>query len=419
VVPVDVGPADGPPADGGSPQREKLTARMPNLDSLRGIAAIGILVSHAAYATGAVHVPFWGAWLSRLEGFVTFFFVLSGFVLFRPHVAASAGHARWPSAPQFYARRLTRIVPAYWLLVIVSFLFLVEEIPDLRTWLRHVTFTQFYPNGIFWPGVGPAWTLTVEVVFYVLMPWVALALLRRSWRPVRTVLILMMAGLVISIGWLSQVQPGRLSVLIHPMWFPTFAMAFAVGMSMAVVNIALRTGTAPGRWRVVERAAAAPWACWGIALGLLALSTTAAGPLGGIGNPNAGELVAKHLLYVSFATLLLLPVIFGRATSLHRLLSHPALRWIGTVALGLFLWHVVVIDVIAHIYGPVFGTDYLWLVVRTLAGGLVLAALSWYLVERPSQRWVQRLLARGRAPRGPQAPVPSDASGHDDARRQP
>jgi len=154
-------------------------------------------------------------------------------------------------------------------------------------------------------------------------------------------------------------------------------------------------------------------------LGLLALSTTAAGPLGGIGNPNAGELVAKHLLYVSFATLLLLPVIFGRATSLHRLLSHPALRWIGTVALGLFLWHVVVIDVIKHVYGPVWGADFLWLVVRTLAGGLVLAALSWYLVERPSQRFVQRLLARRNASRGAQAPVPAGASGHDDARRQP
>jgi peptidoglycan/LPS O-acetylase OafA/YrhL len=399
-----VEPASRPgQAPAGSAPKATVTGRIPNLDSLRGIAAFGVLTSHVAFATGAVATPFWGAWSSRFEAFVTFFFMLSGFVLSRPYVAASAGRARWPSLLQFYVRRLVRITPAYWTLVVVSFLFLTDTRPDLVTWVKHLTYTQFYPKGKLLEGVGPAWTLTVEAAFYAFLPITAFLVLRRKWRPVRAAIVLMVVGLGISIGWLSQVRPGRLSVYIHPTWFPAFAMAFAAGMTLAVANVALRTGTAPRWWSVLDRVGAAPWACWFVALGLMGLSTTAAGPLGGLGLPNAGDLIVKQLLYVGFAVFLVLPVIFGPATSQDKVLAHPVLRWVGQVSLGLFLWHIVVIDIIKIVYGPVFGANTLWVLVRTAAGGLLCAAASWYLIEKPTQRLAQRLLARRTARRAARA----------------
>jgi len=205
-----------------------LSARIPNLDSLRAIAATGILLSHVSFATALIGLPFWGAWLSRLEAFVTFFFMLSGFVLFRPYAAAHVAGGARPSMQIHFIRRVLRIVPAYWALVIVSLLFVVNEIPDAVTWVRHLTFTQFYPSGPLLAGVGPAWTLTVEVVFYLILPFAAPAVLGRRWRPVRTATILTVFGFAMSIGWLSQVRPGRLSIYIHPNWFPAFAMSFAV-----------------------------------------------------------------------------------------------------------------------------------------------------------------------------------------------
>ncbi len=373
-----------------------LSARIPNLDSLRAIAATGIVLSHVSFATGLIGLPFWGAWLSRLEAFVTFFFMLSGFVLFRPYAAAHAAGGARPSMQVHFIRRILRIVPAYWALVIVSFLFVVDEIPDVITWVRHLTFTQFYPSGRLLPGVGPAWTLTVEVVFYLVLPFAAPAVLGRRWRPVRTATILAVVGFAMSIGWLSQIRPGRLSVYIHPIWFPAFAMSFAAGMAIAAISVALRSGTAPRRWALLDHLGSAPWACWGIGLGLLGISTTpAAGPLGGIGLPTSGELIVRQLLFVAFAVCLLLPVVFGPTTSLDRMLSHPILLWIGSVSLGLFLWHLVVIETIAAIQArPLWGGETLFIFAATMAVGLVLAALSYYLIERPGQRLGQRARRR-------------------------
>ncbi len=377
---------------------------------MRGLAAAGVLVSHVAFATGAVGAPLWGGWLSRLEGFVNVFFVLSGFVLFRPYVVAAARGGAWPATGRYVIRRALRILPAYWVLVGVCLLVLLDEAPDPLTWLRHLTLGQYFVAAPFVPGVAIAWTLAVEVVFYALLPVVAFLLLRRRgvvayrrWRPGRSVAFLVVVGLAVSVGWLSQLRPGRLNVYLHTMWFPSFAMCFAVGMAMAVASVALRTSTAPRAWAVLDEIGRAPWVCWGIAAELYALSVYLAGPLGGLGIPTAGNYITKELLFLGFATLLLLPVVFGRgeavggtagsATGLGLLLSQPALRWLGTVSYGLFLWHLTVIEVIAAVDGPLWGASTGRLLLLTLAGGLVLAAASWYIVERPAQRLGERLVA--------------------------
>jgi peptidoglycan/LPS O-acetylase OafA/YrhL len=389
-----------------------LSGRIPALDSMRAIAATAIVLAHVTFATGLIGQSFWGGWFSRLEGFVNFFFVLSGFVLFRPFAAARAAGTARPSIKVHLIRRIMRIAPPYWALMVVSFLFVVDEIPDVVTWVKHLTFTQFYPSGPLLAGIGPAWTLTVEMAFYVALPFVAMAVLGRRWRPRLTVALLGIGGLGISIGWLSQIRPGRLSVYIHPIWFPSYAACFAAGMVLATVVVALRTGTAPRRWAVLDQIGSAPWACWAVALGLLGICTTpAAGPLGGIGLPTTGELVIRQMLFLAVSVCLLLPIVFGPETSLDRMLSHPTLRWVGTVSLGLFLWHVVVIDAIDAIQGPpLWGGETLFIFATTMALGLGLAALSYYLIERPSQRLAQRARHRSR----PAAPAP-----HQNADREP
>ena len=379
-----------------------LSGRIGNLDSLRGIAATGVLLSHVSFATGAIGLAFWGGWLSRLEAFVNFFFVLSGFVLFRPWATARVAGTRRPSIQTHFVRRLLRIVPTYWVLVIVCFLFVTDGIPDALTWLRHLTFTQFYPSGPLLEGVGPAWTLTVEMAFYVILPFAAIGVLGRRWRPARTAAILCLVGAAVSLGWLSQIRPGRLSVYIHPIWFPSYAICFAVGMAMATASVALSSGTAPRCWVVLGHIGSAPWACWVVAIGLLGISTTpAAGPLGGIGLPTTGEFITRQLLYLGFAVCLLLPVVFGERTSLDRVLSHPWLRWLGSVSLGLFLWHVTVIDILAVVLGrPLWGGDTLFVLAVTMTGGLGLASLSYYAIERPAQRLAKRFSPRTTAAKG-------------------
>jgi peptidoglycan/LPS O-acetylase OafA/YrhL len=86
----------------------------------------------------------------------------------------------------------------------------------------------------------------------------------------------------------------------------------------------------------------------------------------------------------------------GRASSV-RFLRSPWLAWLGTISYGIYLWHLVVLELISRQPHPrtLAAAILLWLAV--LVGAVVLGAASWYLVERPLQR---ALRARENKPRG-------------------
>ncbi len=64
--------------------------RLDSLTGLRGVAALLVVGTHAAYGTGAEDSSYLGILFSRWEIGVTIFFVLSGFLLFTPWVTAAA-----------------------------------------------------------------------------------------------------------------------------------------------------------------------------------------------------------------------------------------------------------------------------------------------------------------------------------------
>lgn len=65
--------------------------RFPLVDSLRGAALVGVIVLHASGATNALDAPGWGRSVYALSVGLTLFFVLSGFLLYRPFVAGRSG----------------------------------------------------------------------------------------------------------------------------------------------------------------------------------------------------------------------------------------------------------------------------------------------------------------------------------------
>jgi peptidoglycan/LPS O-acetylase OafA/YrhL len=190
---------------------------------------------------------------------------------------------------------------------------------------------------------------------------------------------------------------GYLGTALHTMWLPSYAIWFGAGMALATVHVALATGTAPARWRMINDLAAAPLACWGLAVGLLAIAST---PLAGprtLVAPTAGEFAVKVALYVVIAALIVMPVAFGPDNRVTAAFGGGLARWLGAISYGIFLWHPFVIDVTYLATGwPVFSGDYLTVFVITLSGALVLASMSWYALERPVQRWGGRWPARRR-----------------------
>jgi peptidoglycan/LPS O-acetylase OafA/YrhL len=92
-----------------------------------------------------------------------------------------------------------------------------------------------------------------------------------------------------------------------------------------------------------------------------------------------------------------------------RLLSAPFVAWVGTVSYGMYLWHVSWLRLLngPHLAVPGYAaglgrTAVLFL--ATTAGAIALGASSWYLVERPAQRYLGRR-------RRPERAVPAAALG--------
>ena len=97
------------------------SSRVPALTGLRAVAALLVVSTHAAFATGYLNHGYLGAVYARLEIGVAIFFVLSGFLLFRPWVRAAAAGQPSPSLTRYARHRFRRVVPAYALTVVVTF----------------------------------------------------------------------------------------------------------------------------------------------------------------------------------------------------------------------------------------------------------------------------------------------------------
>ncbi|MEV4543173.1 acyltransferase family protein [Micromonospora echinaurantiaca] len=362
--------------------------RLPALDGVRVVGAVAVIAQHVGFITGVTTRESWGGWIAMMDFAVALFFVLSGFLLFRPWARAAAAGSPTPSVRRFYWKRAIRILPAYWLAVIVCLTFLPERgVAPAGDWLRHFTFTQIYEVAQIRRGLGQTWSLATEVLFYLLLPLAAVALVGKRWRPVRTV-TLAGVGLLITEGWITAMATGHLDTGLHIMWFPAYAVWFAAGIALATIQVALRTSTAPRSWRVFDQLGSAPLACWGIALGLLAVASTPVTGPRGLAAPTAGQFATQLGLYLGVAVMVMIPLVFGPATLASLALGSTPVRWLGTLSYGMFLWHPLVLDLIYRVEDrPYFTGDPLRIYALTVAGAIVFAAVSYYVVERPVLRW--------------------------------
>src|SRR4051794_11309636 len=155
------------------------------MDSLRAIAVIGVLLTHASYYV-AQSGP--GIFVRlRFDMGVSIFFVISGFLIYRPWVHARLVGDPSPLVRVYAWRRLLRIVPGYW--VALTLITLTVGVAGLWSWTGaglYYGFLQAYSWRHVGGGLVQAWSLCVEVAFYVFVPLYALALARlRSADPAR------------------------------------------------------------------------------------------------------------------------------------------------------------------------------------------------------------------------------------------
>jgi len=150
----------------------------PAVEGMRGVAVMLVFAGHVliiSHPQGGSAENL-GHWLGA-TGLIVFF-VISGFLLYRPFVDAHLDGTPRPQLRRYLRHRALRIYPAYWAALIGALLIVRQphSVRDLFSW-----FTLIH---LYWPGNLPAglqqsWSLAVEVSFYALLPLWAWLLRRR------------------------------------------------------------------------------------------------------------------------------------------------------------------------------------------------------------------------------------------------
>jgi peptidoglycan/LPS O-acetylase OafA/YrhL len=348
---------------------------------------------------------------------VGLFFVLSGFLIYRPFAVANLDGVKPQRAISFLWRRVLRIVPAYWLVLTVFWVAGSYDLgPPSQAW-RFYAFLQIYDAATALGGITIAWSLNTEMSFYLLVPLWAV-LVRRVLGQGRTTLSLE-TGCLVALGiggYVARIlytQTGGLTRSLSFLWLPTNLDLFAAGMLMAVVHAWM---SGPGRdspWAErIRRVLGGTPIAWAAAFVVLyVLYAWKIGPAPFETGYQGFAWQRRQLTITLLAAFLIAPMVFGRVRDgektrepVRRFWELRPIHWVGIVSYGLYLWHFPFMQRVPDHFEPSSGirwdgwagtppndTSLVLLLAAGFGLGLLGAAASYYGLEKPLARF-KRLL---------------------------
>lgn len=346
--------------------------RIRELDGWRGVSILLVVLHHALlYAFPAA-----GASSTKLEHVVSYagdfgvriFFVVSGFVITRLLILEERKFGSI-SLKGFYTRRLFRIVPVFYCyLLTVSILSWLGWTPvsnggDLAAGLFLYDVRRLF-NLHDW-FVGHSWSLAVEEQFYITFPFFWMLSSRR----IRTAVLLGTLAIFLAAGVLAEWGlAGNL-----------FSHAAIVGFSC--INVGALAAIFEGR---VLRLASKPSSAAVFSIFLVLLVHP-------VSNSKIGE--SLYCLVVPFGIALVLMHTVARQGWLSSFLKLPAVQWCGLISYSAYLWQELFTGSTNVYGGPVAGRVFhlLLLLLPLIAAG------SFYWIERPCTRFGRKLTMRIRA----------------------
>lgn len=323
---------------------------------------------------------------------VTIFFVLSGFLITRILLSSKDKLSNQPNGglgkylKTFYIRRTLRIFPIYYLTLFV--LYLINEPPVRRTfaWLALYASNIYIARYATWMGtVDHLWSLAVEEQVYLIFP-LLLFFMPRRWVPLTS--ILMIVG---SVGLRYILFHKQLPWFIGYVSMPTCLDAFGLGMLMAFTWLYRREWFTrlfqSSTWVIVSLLAF---------LGAVWLTNWLA-QTPSIGYHNVVADVWERLIGSLFGFFLIGRAVVGFRGPMKWVLENPVSQYMGRISYGLYLFHNFVFNFFhtqpTHFtvrawkrlseMMPFLTSSYFFQFSFYLVLTVVLATISWFLIEKP------------------------------------
>jgi len=365
------------------------------LTGLRFLAALLVVLYHVQIIGGVVIAPVAGVGYIG----VSFFFILSGFILAYSYLDTQGTLGRGRRA--FWVAWVARIYPIYLCAFVLGTLpFLWQHDPRANpaiTAFSALTLTQAWLPWSADAWNGPGWSLSVEAFFYLLFPFVVVPIARLPrrglFRAVNLLWLLALAGPLIYIG-------------MNPDGLHTWGWADSTWIRVIRFDPLLRLpeflmGVALGRMFVTERAEDAARGCGGLRSASFALDGFV--PLAALAAIVAAPSLGLPLPYILLHNGLLDPLfgvlIYSAAWGKGKVgagLASPLAVALGEASYALYILHIPVHDLLDRWMPAPAAADprcvAYWIAYLALCVALSLLALR--VIEQPSRRALRRLLVR-------------------------